>query len=218
MAIRKLPSALLIEAATALRTQRCAPDEPARAMLSHLATSVRVPASRPLSLAEYAAHRSFHPVGQQPRSWDDILDDLPVDTDLPAVVQGPDGPVRTVDLMNLAIAELAVCLLAAEAQPPARVLTSAARTLSAILAERHPGRTIEVRVPPATAVQIRFDHGPVHTRGTPPSVIETDPATFVRLSAGLWTWEQALGTAAVTASGSAADLSPALPIIQPIAL
>ena len=56
---------------------------------------------------------------------------------------------------------------------PARV---AARHLLYALAARHPGRVLEVRVPPAAAVQCL--PGPVHTRGTPPNVVETDPLTL----------------------------------------
>ena len=52
---------------------------------------------------------------------------------------------------------------------------TAARHLLYTLASRHPGRVLEVRVPPAAAVQCL--PGPVHTRGTPPNVIETDPLT-----------------------------------------
>ena len=59
----------------------------------------------------------------------------------------------------------------------------AARHLLYALAARHPGRVLEVRVPPAAAVQCL--PGPVHTRGTPPNVVETDPLTWIRLAAGL---------------------------------
>ena len=58
----------------------------------------------------------------------------------------------------------------------------AARHLLYALAARHPGRVLEVRVPPAAAVQCL--PGPVHTRGTPPNVVETDPLTWIRLAAG----------------------------------
>ena len=59
----------------------------------------------------------------------------------------------------------------------------AARYLLYALAARHPGRVLEVRVPPVAAVQCL--PGPVHTRGTPPNVVETDPQTWIRLAAGL---------------------------------
>jgi hypothetical protein len=39
-----------------------------------------------------------------------------------------------------------------------------------------------VRIPPVAAVQCL--PGPVHTRGTPPNVVETDPLTRIRLATG----------------------------------
>src|SRR6201996_2518923 len=62
----------------------------------------------------------------------------------------------------------------------------AARDLLYTLAARHPGRVLEVRIPPAAAVQCL--PGPVHTRGTPPNVVETDPLTWVRLATGRLGW------------------------------
>lgn len=73
-----------------------------------------------------------------------------------------------------------------------------------------PGRTVEVRVPPFGAVQCI--EGPVHTRGTPPNVIETDPATWLELATGRLRWEAAVGMGRVSASGSRADLSAHLPL------
>ena len=66
--------------------------------------------------------------------------------------------------------------------PAATDERSAARYLLYLLAARHPGRVLEVRVPPVAAVQCL--PGPVHTRGTPPNVVETDPRTWIRLAAG----------------------------------
>jgi hypothetical protein len=87
---------------------------------------------------------------------------------------------------------------------------TAARHLLYTLASRHPGRVLEVRVPPAAAVQCL--PGPVHTRGTPPNVIETDPLTWIRLATGRLGWADAVGSGAVHASGPRADLAPYLPI------
>ncbi len=133
-----------------------------------------------------------------------------------AVVSTPSGDVRATDLVAVAVVELASELIAHGVTPPRDVVTSAARTLATIAAERYPGKTIEVRVPPAAAVQIGFGRGPVHTRGTPPNVIETDPKTFVLLGTGRLTWSQARADRTVTASGDAADLSPALPLVPGI--
>ena len=68
------------------------------------------------------------------------------------------------------------------------------------LATRAPGRSVEVRVPPFAAVQCI--PGPVHRRGTPPSVVETDAATWLALALGDLTWAQASESGAVRASGS----------------
>lgn len=118
----------------------------------------------------------------------------------------------TPDPLALARAQAVARSLSTSGQAPQSELVAAARTLAKALAVRHPGRTIEVRVPPAVAVQIGFGRGPAHTRGTPPNVVETDPATFVRLAFGALSWTDAVVTGAVRASGDAADLGPALPL------
>ena len=87
---------------------------------------------------------------------------------------------------------------------------TAARYLLYVFADRHPGRILEVRVPPAAAVQCL--PGPVHTRGTPPNVVETDPLTWVRLATGRLGWAEAVRSGAVRASGARADLSEHLPL------
>ena len=90
-------------------------------------------------------------------------------------------------------------------------LRAAARYLLQLLATRHPGRVLEVRIPPVAAVQCL--PGPVHTRGTPPNVVETDPVTWVRLATGRLGWADAVGSAAVHASGPRADLGDYLPLV-----
>jgi Bacterial SCP ortholog len=90
-------------------------------------------------------------------------------------------------------------------------LRAAARYLLQLLAARHPGRVLEVRIPPVAAVQCL--PGPVHTRGTPPNVVETDPVTWVRLATGRLSWADAVGSAAVYASGPRADLAAYLPLV-----
>jgi len=87
----------------------------------------------------------------------------------------------------------------------------AARHLLYALAARHPGRVLEVRVPPVAAVQCL--PGPVHTRGTPPNVVETDPLTWIRLAVGRLDWAAAVRSGAVHASGPRADLGAYLPLV-----
>jgi hypothetical protein len=78
------------------------------------------------------------------------------------------------------------------------------------LAQRAPGRSVEVRVPPYAAAQVV--EGVRHTRGTPPAVIELDATTWVALATGETTWAEAVDHGLVRASGERADLAPYLPL------
>ena len=101
--------------------------------------------------------------------------------------------------------------LAGEAeQPPRAVVGAAVKTSARWLAQQVPGRSVEVRVPPHVAVQCI--EGPRHTRGTPPNVVETDAATWLRLVTGALTWAEAVAQGKVSASGNRADLSATLPL------
>lgn len=81
----------------------------------------------------------------------------------------------------------------------------------AVLEQRAPGRSVEVRVPPYAAVQVV--EGVRHTRGTPPAVIETDAQTWLALATGDLDWLDAIATGRVVASGERADLTPYLPLV-----
>ena len=89
------------------------------------------------------------------------------------------------------------------------VLEEVKSTLNA-LSVKAPGRAIEVRVPPYAAVQC--GEGPTHTRGTPPNTIEMDAQTWLALASGELTWNQAVDSGAVLASGLRADLAQFLPL------
>src|SRR5436309_15228164 len=91
-------------------------------------------------------------------------------------------------------------------------LRAAVTFLLGVLADRAPGHTVEVRVPPYAAVQCI--EGPRHTRGTPPNVVETDARTWLELATGLLDWADALRDARVSASGSRADLTHWLPVVR----
>ena len=80
----------------------------------------------------------------------------------------------------------------------------------AVLEERAPGRSVEVRVPPYAAVQVI--EGVRHTRGTPPAVIETDAETWIGLATGEITWAEALHSGRAQASGERTDLTTYLPL------
>lgn len=89
-------------------------------------------------------------------------------------------------------------------------LKAMTKHLLAVLVERAPGRSVEVRVPPYAAAQCV--PGVRHTRGTPPAVVETDPETWIRLATGELSWADAIEAGRVVASGERADLSPWLPV------
>jgi hypothetical protein len=80
----------------------------------------------------------------------------------------------------------------------------------AVLEERAPGHSVEVRIPPYAAVQVI--PGVRHTRGTPPAVIETDAETWLELATGELAWADAVAAARVSASGERTDLAPYLPL------
>ena len=89
------------------------------------------------------------------------------------------------------------------------ILEEVKATLSQ-LAAIAPGRAIEVRIPPYAAVQC--GEGPTHTRGTPPNLVEMDAQTWLALAKGETTWESAMKSGAISASGVRADLSEYLPL------
>ena len=111
---------------------------------------------------------------------------------------------------ELGLARLVVAGERASVKMAPDLLALAARMLAQRLASARPGRTVEVRIPPYIAVQVGHGQGPTHTRGTPPSVIETDALTFLRLATGDLTWAQAVATS-VRISGVHADLSDVFP-------
>ena len=80
----------------------------------------------------------------------------------------------------------------------------------ALLQQRAPGNSVEVRVPPYAAVQVV--PGVRHTRGTPPAVVELDAATWIALATGTLAWDDARATGRVRASGERTDLTPYLPL------
>ena len=86
--------------------------------------------------------------------------------------------------------------------PPLRDLV---KETARAFAVEHPGKSVELRVPPYVAVQCVA--GPRHTRGTPPNVVETDPVTWLQLYGGRLTWHDAVADGRVRASGERSDLS-----------
>lgn len=144
------------------------------------------------------------------------------------VVRARRGPIRLGDFLVTRIIELVV-----HADDLARTLADswersarpspavpspdgaaerlAVRALLDVLAERAPGRSVEVRVPPHAAMQCV--EGPRHTRGTPPGVVELGPRTWLRVATGRVTWDDAIAAGDVHTSGERTELSPYLPLL-----
>ncbi len=111
--------------------------------------------------------------------------------------------------LRVAPAEEVAAALERRTRADDRLLT---KHFLALLAQRAPGRSVEVRVPPYAAVQAI--PGVRHTRGTPPAVVETDPETWVALATGELAWEDAVASGRVAASGERAELAPYLPLVD----
>ncbi|MEN3122749.1 sterol carrier family protein [Janibacter terrae] len=92
-------------------------------------------------------------------------------------------------------------------------IATAVRHTVAELADAAPGRSVEVRVPPFAAAQCV--EGPVHTRGTPPAVVETDARTWLELATGELAWADGVASGRVRVSGQRTDLSAHLPLARP---
>lgn len=99
-----------------------------------------------------------------------------------------------------------------DARARRQILATAVRYTLEELAAVAPGRSVEVRVPPYGAAQAVA--GTVHRRGTPPSVVEADAATWLALATGRVSWERALESGALHASGERCDLSAYLPLLE----
>jgi uncharacterized protein (TIGR03083 family) len=204
-----------------------------RGLLGAVATPVDEP---PLALHDYVARyrmdaEEIDAVTAElaaDRTPDDLLTELDLllsqvrarlAEPLPKVVRAPRGPVSGTDYLTTRIFEVLAHSEDLSRSLPDRepirldrsALGAGVRGLAGMLAAKYPGRSVEVRVPPFTAVQCIA--GPRHTRGTPPNVVETDPVTFLLLATGRADWNQALAAGQVRASGNRADLSEQLPLL-----
>jgi hypothetical protein len=120
-------------------------------------------------------------------------------------------PPKRRDPAEVDAAVTSVLAAAVAGAAPARTdLALAVRGLADRLAATVPGRHVEVRIPPYTAVQCVT--GPRHTRGTPPNVVEADPITFVELCVGRLAWTDAVRDGRVRTWGDRADLAAWLPL------
>ena len=88
------------------------------------------------------------------------------------------------------------------------LLATGVRTSLQWFAEQHPGRAVEVRVPPYLAIQILG--GTTHRRGTPPAVVEMSPQTWLELFTKELSWAEAVASGRIIASGERSDLGSIL--------
>lgn len=186
--------------------------------------------TRPLTVAAYVAHwpaaaaeiAAREVAAARGRSADDVRALFAAEHDrargemdrlggTDPVVAARRGPIRASAMLRTRVNELVVHSGDAGVALDRRALRVSARMLADVLAERNPGRSVEVRVPPYAAVQI--GDGPTHTRGTPPNVVECAPAAFVAVATGRRTWADVLAAGEITASGSRATLEPYVPLL-----
>lgn len=129
------------------------------------------------------------------------------------------GPIRLGDFVLSRVVELVVHADDLARSMPGRSLPTIERDAEQLvvrflldaLADKAPGKALEVRVPPYAAVQAVA--GPRHTRGTPSNVVETDATSWIRLATGRWGWSEAVEMGRIHASGQRADLAELLPLL-----
>ena len=119
------------------------------------------------------------------------------------------GPVTAAELGAACVAAVLAAVDSGTDPVPA-ALGGAVRHSLGVLADRAPGKAVEVRVPPFAAVQCV--PGQRHTRGTPPNVVETDPVTWVLIATGRMSWSDAVAAGKLLASGQRSDVSGYLPL------
>lgn len=130
----------------------------------------------------------------------------------PATVIMWDDSLAAADAVVTRVIELVVHGLDLGIEPDRGALGVTVRALTGVLATRHPGRAVELRVAPFAAVQVLA--GTVHRRGTPTAVVSCDPVPWVRLATGRLSWPEAEAAGSLTARGERSDLSAYLPLLS----
>lgn len=95
---------------------------------------------------------------------------------------------------------------------PRPVWAMAVRYTLFLLERRAPGEGVEVRVAPWGAIKILEGPASDPHNLTPPDVIELDPGVWLRLAAGITTWEEEKNAGRISAVGERDDLSELLPL------
>ncbi|MBT1162689.1 MULTISPECIES: sterol carrier family protein [Bifidobacterium] len=95
---------------------------------------------------------------------------------------------------------------------PRPIWAMAVRYTLFLLERRAPGPGVEVRVAPWGAIKILDGPASDPHNLTPPDVIELDPDVWLRLAAGITTWDEERDAGHITAVGERDDLSDLLPL------
>ena len=74
-----------------------------------------------------------------------------------------------------------------------------------VVQEVAPGRSVELRIPPFTAIQCVG--GSTHRRGTPPNVVEMSAETLWKLLENPVKWQQYCDLGSISASGTNSNLA-----------
>ena len=138
---------------------------------------------------------------------------LPVDDAPRLVLGGVLAATGQLTATMLGVDPVATCVAAYNrGEKPDRVSEkTAVKLLTQLLVAKAPGNSVEVRVPPYSAVQIL--EGVRHRRGTPPATVECTAQVFIELATGALTWAAAKEAGQVVASGQRSDLSDLLPLV-----
>jgi len=84
-------------------------------------------------------------------------------------------------------------------------IKSQVKQILKVIEEIAPGRSVELRIPPYSAIQCI--EGGNHRRGTPPNVVEMDAQTLLKLSKSPQNWDQLCSAGAISASGTNSNLA-----------
>ena len=110
---------------------------------------------------------------------------------------------------KLTITEVREAIAASSTNPKDNdLLANLVRISLDYLAQEFPGKAVELRVPPFRVIQILT--GTTHRRGTPPSVIEMSPQTWLKIVSKELTWESGVASGLIHASGEQSDLTKLL--------
>jgi hypothetical protein len=74
-----------------------------------------------------------------------------------------------------------------------------------VVQEVAPGRSVELRIPPFTAIQCVG--GSTHRRGTPPNVVEMSAKILLKLLENPDKWRQYCDSGSISASGTNSNLA-----------